>query len=132
MLTRDLYIEFTEYSPFLSGQFSTIVPSFNHRFRILTTSTLFVWACLTYKPYFFSQQTVFFSHTKSTNSTFSRGLSAKQAQTNRTYDCAILQVCHSLLKPLRRELFNGKELKSKNIGECCCLMLTLLSKRAWN
>jgi len=37
----------------------------------------------TYKPYFFSQQTVFFSHTKSTNSTFSHDLSVKQAQTNR-------------------------------------------------
>ena len=45
--------------------------------------TLFVWACLAYKPYFFSQRTIFFSHTKSANSTFSYGLSAKQAQTNR-------------------------------------------------
>ena len=43
---------------------------------------LFAWACLTYKPYFFSQRTVFFSHTKSANSTFSHDLSAKQAQTN--------------------------------------------------
>jgi len=44
---------------------------------------LFVWACLAYKPYFFSQRTIFFSHTKSANSTFSHGLSAKQAKTNR-------------------------------------------------
>ena len=33
---------------------------------------------LAYKPYFFSQRTVFFSHNKSTNSTFSHGLSAKR------------------------------------------------------
>ena len=39
---------------------------------------------LAYKPYFFSKRTVFFSHTKSANSTFSHGLLAKQAQTNRT------------------------------------------------
>ena len=32
---------------------------------------------LAYKPYFFSQQTIFFSHNKSANSTFSHGLSAK-------------------------------------------------------
>ena len=31
------------------------------------------------RPYFFSQQTVLFSHTKSANSTFSHGLSVKQA-----------------------------------------------------
>jgi hypothetical protein len=71
LLTKNLCIEFTEYSPFLSGQFKSQL------------------------------------------------------------DYAILQVCHSL-KPLRRELFNGKELKSTNIGECCCLMLTLSSKRAWD
>ena len=45
--------------------------------------TLFVWACLAYKPYFFSQRTIFFSYTKSVNITFSHGLSAKQNQTNR-------------------------------------------------
>jgi len=33
---------------------------------------------LVYKPYFFSQRTVFFSHNKSTNGTFSHGLSAKR------------------------------------------------------
>ena len=33
---------------------------------------------LAYKPYFFSQRTVFFSHNKSVNSTFSHGLSAKR------------------------------------------------------
>jgi hypothetical protein len=33
---------------------------------------------LSYKPYFFSQRTVFFSHNKSVNSTFSRGFSAKR------------------------------------------------------
>ena len=33
---------------------------------------------LAYKPYFFSQRTVFFSHNKSANSTFSHGLSAKR------------------------------------------------------
>ena len=32
---------------------------------------------LAYKPYFFSQRTVFFSHNKSTNGTFSHGLLAK-------------------------------------------------------
>ena len=37
-----------------------------------------------YKPYFFSQRTIFFSHTKSANNTFSNGLSAKQAQANKT------------------------------------------------
>ena len=40
------------------------------------------------KSYFFSQRTIFFSHTKSANSTFSHGLSAKQAQTNRALACA--------------------------------------------
>ena len=34
--------------------------------------------CLAYKPYFFSQRTIFFSHNKSANSTFSHGLSTKQ------------------------------------------------------
>ena len=46
-------------------------------------TALFVWACLAYKPYFFSQRTVFFFHTKSANSTFSHGLSVKQAQAKR-------------------------------------------------
>ena len=39
---------------------------------------------LTYKPYFFSQRIIFFSHAKSINNTFSHGLSVKQTQTNRT------------------------------------------------
>ena len=46
---------------------------------------MFVWAYLAYKLYFFSQRIVFFSHTKSANSTFSHSLSAKQAQTNTTH-----------------------------------------------
>jgi hypothetical protein len=33
---------------------------------------------LAYKPYFLSQQTVFFSHKKSANSTFGHGFSAKR------------------------------------------------------
>ena len=33
---------------------------------------------LVYKPYFFSQRTIFFSHNKSANGTFSYGLSAKR------------------------------------------------------
>ena len=33
---------------------------------------------LAYKPYFFSQRTIFFSHNKSANSTFSHDLSAKR------------------------------------------------------
>ena len=33
---------------------------------------------LAYKPYFFSQRTVFFSHNKSVNNTFSHDLSAKR------------------------------------------------------
>jgi len=33
---------------------------------------------LAYKPYFFSQRTIFFSHNKLANSTFSHGLSAKR------------------------------------------------------
>ena len=33
---------------------------------------------LAYKPYFFGQRIIFFSHNKSTNSTFSHGLSAKR------------------------------------------------------
>jgi len=33
---------------------------------------------LAYNPYFFGQRTVFFSHNKSVNSTFSHGLSAKR------------------------------------------------------
>ena len=37
--------------------------------------TIFAWAYLTYKSYFFSQRTIFFSHTKSANSTFSHDLS---------------------------------------------------------
>jgi len=32
---------------------------------------------LAYKPYFFSQRTIFFSHNKSANGIFSHGLSAK-------------------------------------------------------
>jgi len=55
---------------------------------------LFVWVCLAYKPYFFSQRTIFFSHTKSANSTFSHGLSAKQAQTNRA---TVFMACSELL-----------------------------------
>jgi len=51
--------------------------------HIRRIDALFVWTCLAYKTYFFSQRTVFFSHTKSVNSTFSHNLSAKQAQTNR-------------------------------------------------
>ena len=35
---------------------------------------------LVYKPYFFSQQTIFFSHNKSANSTFIHGLSAKRTE----------------------------------------------------
>ena len=35
---------------------------------------------LTYKPYFFNRRTVFFSHNKSANSTFSHGLSAKRTE----------------------------------------------------
>ena len=64
-----------------------------HSFRYAITLTvpcnikllfvLFVWAYLAYKPYFFNQRTVFFSHNKSTNSTFSHDLSAKQTQANR-------------------------------------------------
>jgi len=50
---------------------------------MVATYALLVWACLAYKPYFFSQQIIFFSHTKSANSTFSHDLSAKQAQINR-------------------------------------------------
>jgi len=38
---------------------------------------------LVYKPYFFNQQTIFFSHIKLANDTFSYDLSAKQTQTNR-------------------------------------------------
>jgi len=34
--------------------------------------------CLAYKSYFFSQQTVFFSHNKSANSIFNHVLSAKR------------------------------------------------------
>ena len=34
--------------------------------------------CLIYKPYFFNQRTIFFSHNKLVNSTFSHGLSAKR------------------------------------------------------
>jgi len=34
--------------------------------------------CLAYKPYFFSQRILFFSHNKSANSTFSHGLSTKR------------------------------------------------------
>ena len=33
---------------------------------------------LSYKPYFFSQRTIFFSHNKSANNTFSHGLSVKR------------------------------------------------------
>ena len=42
---------------------------------------LLVWACSAYKPYFFSQRSIFFFHTKSANNTFSHGLLAKQART---------------------------------------------------
>ena len=44
---------------------------------MLLKSILFTWTCLAYKPYFFSQRIIFFSHTKSVNNTFSHGLSAK-------------------------------------------------------
>ena len=51
------------------------------RLHKLFTRTLFFYARpvrLAYKPYFFSQRTVFFSQNKSANSTFSHGLSAKR------------------------------------------------------
>jgi hypothetical protein len=35
---------------------------------------------LSYKPYFFSERTMFFSHNKSANSTFSHGLSVKRTK----------------------------------------------------
>jgi len=35
---------------------------------------------LSYEPYYFSERTVFFSHNKSANSTFSHGFSAKQTE----------------------------------------------------
>ena len=43
-----------------------------------TLIILFHLVRLTYKSYFFSQRTIFFSHNKSTNSTFSYSLSAKR------------------------------------------------------
>ena len=46
---------------------------------MISLSTLFVWACLAYKSYFFSQRTVFFSHTESINGSFNHRLLAKQA-----------------------------------------------------
>ena len=49
--------------------------------------SLFAWSCLAYKPWLINQQTIFFSHIKSTNNTFSHGLSAKQAQTNMALMC---------------------------------------------
>ena len=51
------------------------------RLHKLFPRTLFFYARpvrLAYKPYFFSQRTIFFSHNKSANSTFSHGLSAKR------------------------------------------------------
>ena len=51
--------------------------------RVAISSRLLVVAReLAYKPYFFSQRIIFFSHNKSANSTFSHDLSVKQAQTN--------------------------------------------------
>jgi len=38
---------------------------------------------LAYNPYFFSQRTVFFSHNKSANGTFSHGLSAKRTDSQK-------------------------------------------------
>ena len=43
---------------------------------------------IAYKPYFFSQLTVFFSHNKSANGTFSHGLSAKR--TGQIKDATVL------------------------------------------
>jgi len=45
----------------------------------------FFLSSLAYKPYFFSKQIIIFSHTKSTNGTFSHNLSTKQDQTNKAY-----------------------------------------------
>jgi hypothetical protein len=42
---------------------------------------------LSYKPYFFSQQTVFFSHSKSANSTFSHGQPTTPAAQSCALDC---------------------------------------------
>jgi len=53
---------------------------------------MFVLACLAYKPYFFSQRTIFFSHTKSANSTFSHDLSAKQAKVDRAIITEVLGI----------------------------------------
>ena len=50
------------------------VPRPTRHFWPWSIIVLFVWPCLTYKSYFFSQRIIFFSHTKSANSTFSHGL----------------------------------------------------------
>jgi len=47
---------------------------------ILTTSNDKGPARLSYEPYYFSERTIFFSHNKSANSTFSHGFSAKQTR----------------------------------------------------
>ena len=41
---------------------------------VLWCNSLFVWSYLTYKPWLISQRTIFFSHTKPANGTFSHGL----------------------------------------------------------
>ena len=64
--------------------FEKIVSSqfvFHHCIALIIEDSLLTYlrpVRLAYKPYFFSQRTVFFSHNKSANSTFSHGLSAKR------------------------------------------------------
>jgi hypothetical protein len=43
-----------------------------HVHGVLMLSVAFSFGCLSYKPYFFTKQIVFFSHNKLTNSTFSQ------------------------------------------------------------
>jgi len=55
-----------------------IKQSKNRRYQPESTQNYIRPVRLAYKPYFFSQRTVFFSHNKAVNSTFSHGLSAKR------------------------------------------------------
>jgi hypothetical protein len=53
-----------------------------------------------YKLYFFSQRTVFFSHNKSANSTFSHGFSAKQIGRSITMQLLLVMVPQQQQKPV--------------------------------
>jgi len=69
--------------------------------KVSYEATMFVWACLAYKPYFSSQRTIFFSQTKSANGTFNHGSQISPSeQGERAWSVGIsCSLCFTLLLP---------------------------------